>query len=212
MFFLMCNDFFVWQKTNSPPLFSPPPKHATLEVMQYKTNLALSPALRRFLEPELLDYVEDSLTLLHHFAEPDHRRAFHDYAFVVFPMAKAYEGFLKHLFMDLEVMRDEDYRSRYFRVGRSFNPDLPKHLRNEVWVYDDVRDRVGEQIARQLWQMWIDGRNHIFHYFPDNRHCLSYAQAERLIFRFLEAMELALPGKKLESGRTAGLVAANHLT
>ena len=32
---------------------------------------------------------------------PAGRQEFHDYAFVVFPAAKAYEGFLKKLFLDL---------------------------------------------------------------------------------------------------------------
>ncbi|PIQ73668.1 hypothetical protein COV58_01295, partial [Candidatus Roizmanbacteria bacterium CG11_big_fil_rev_8_21_14_0_20_36_8] len=34
---------------------------------------------------------------------------FKDYSFLVFPYAKAYEGFLKQLFLDLEFISHHDY-------------------------------------------------------------------------------------------------------
>lgn len=168
--------------------------------MQYKTTFVLTPALRRFLEPELVDHIQDSLTLLSHMEEPDHRSSYHDYAFIVFPIAKAYEGFLKQYFVKLGVIDQNSYRDRHFRVGRSFNPDLPQRLKDETWLYDDVRAFCGEKTARSLWNMWIDGRNHTFHYFSDDRNCLNYPQAKRLVERFLESMELAMVCQLQRSG------------
>ena len=42
---------------------------------------------------------------------PGGKKEFHDYSFVVFPAAKAYEGFLKKLFLELEIY----YRGRLLR-------------------------------------------------------------------------------------------------
>lgn len=155
-------------------------------------QLILSPALRRFLSVDLLDHVQDSFTLVEHFEEPDHHCSFHDYSFVVFPIAKAYEGFLKQFFVQTGALSPASSHSRHFRIGRSFNPDLPPNLRDEVWIFDDVQALCGTQTARDLWQMWVDGRNHPFHYFADERYCLTYPQAKRLVERFVETMEKAM--------------------
>ncbi len=160
--------------------------------MPYSTSLVLSPVLRFFVSQEILEHIQDSLTLTQHFAEPDHRSSFHDYAFMVFPMAKAYEGFLKHYFVHLGILNDSHFRSRHFRIGRSFNPDLTKNLRDEVWLFDDVANHCGNELAREMWNMWVEGRNHTFHYFPDERHCLSYGQAKKLVYRFVDIMEQAI--------------------
>jgi hypothetical protein len=160
--------------------------------MQHQLSLRLTPRLLNFLTPDLLAYIKDSLLLLDHFEEPDHRHVYHDYAFLVFPIAKAYEGFLKLYFQRLGVLNQAHSESRLFRIGRSFNPDLPPHLRDEVWIYDDVSRESGKEIARGLWEIWVEGRNHLFHYFPQHRRTVDYEQARKLIDRFVEAMEIAL--------------------
>ena len=54
----------------------------------------------------------------------------HDYAFVVFSLAKAYEGFLKRVFLDMKMIDRRQYFGEYFRIGRALNPSLPKRLRS----------------------------------------------------------------------------------
>src|SRR4030043_1223043 len=56
---------------------------------------------------------------------------FHDYAFVVFPAAKAYEGFLKKLFLDLGFISEEDYFGKRFRIGKALNPALEERYWDE---------------------------------------------------------------------------------
>jgi len=162
--------------------------------MSFSTSpsLVLSPALQHFVSEEILEHIQDSLTLVDRFAEPDHHSSFHDYAFIVFPMAKAYEGFLKNYFLRLGILNETHFNSRHFRIGRSFNPDLTKRLRDESWLFDDVSKHCGIPLARAMWEMWVEGRNHTFHYFPDEKHCLNYSQAKSLVHRFVGVMEQAI--------------------
>lgn len=154
----------------------------------------LTPELFTFLLPEQRDDIQDSLRLLDHFSHPDKHglQDPNDYAFIVFPTARAYEGFLKLFFKHLGVLGSEHYRSKHFRVGRSFNPDIKMHLRDEVWIYDDVSHATSEEIARRLWQMWLSGRNHLFHYFPDDRYQVNYGEAKSLVEDLIQVMEDAL--------------------
>jgi hypothetical protein len=154
----------------------------------------LSPELFSFLLPDQRDDILDSFRLLDHFSTPDKNgmQDPQDFAFIVFPTARAFEGFLKYFFMHIGVLGDEHYRSKHFRVGRSFNPDIKMHLRDEVWIYDDVARATSDEIARELWQMWLSGRNHLFHYFPDDRYQVSYAQAKDLVEGLIKAMDDAV--------------------
>lgn len=68
---------------------------------------------------------------------------FHDYSFVVFPMAKAYEGFLKKYFFEVGLITKGAYRSDHFRIGKSLNPDLPLRYRRRDWVVDRLDEVCG---------------------------------------------------------------------
>src|SRR3989344_7040920 len=60
---------------------------------------------------------------------------FNDYSFIVFPAAKAYEGFLKKLLFDLGFITSAQYSGEHFRIGKSLNPNLPVRYRKSDWVY-----------------------------------------------------------------------------
>lgn len=157
------------------------------------STLSLSPELDAFLEPEQKRLIQDSLQLLAYFETcEDVPEEVHDFAFLVFPIAKAYEGFLKTYFHRHGLISQDVYRGRHFRVGRSFNPDLPNRLRDEHWLYDDVARNCGNDLAHLMWQVWIDARNHLFHYFPDQRYMLTPAQAQEIVKRVLDAMHRAV--------------------
>lgn len=112
-----------------------------------------------------------------------------DFSFIVFPMAKAYEGFLKKVFYDLQLINKETYEGRRFRIGRALNPDVNGYQRDEYWLYDDVERRFGKQLARQLWDTWLDCRNRIFHYFPDCDQFLKFNEATEKIKLMEETMQ-----------------------
>lgn len=112
-----------------------------------------------------------------------------DFSFMVFPMAKAYEGFLKKVFYDLQLINKETYEGRRFRIGRALNPDVRTHQRDDDWLYDNVESRFGKQLARQLWDTWLSCRNRVFHYFSDCEQFLSFNEACARIEMMKQAIE-----------------------
>ncbi|HYD34957.1 MAG TPA: hypothetical protein VD999_02725 [Vitreimonas sp.] len=114
-----------------------------------------------------------------------------DYSFVVFPIAKAYEGFLKNLFFQMGLIDISTYHSRKFRIGRALNPDLHARHRDEQWLYDDIVRSCGAGLARSLWAAWLECRNHIFHYFPNELHGLSLEAVEKRLSMLNDAMQHA---------------------
>lgn len=121
-----------------------------------------------------------------------------DYSYLVFPFAKAYEGFLKKLFFDLGFIPQQVYESDHFRIGKTLNPHLDKFLRHES-VYDKIIQKCGnKQLADGMWNVWKRGRNLVFHYFPHNFRALSLSEAENIISEILAVMERAVIECKLE--------------
>jgi len=110
-----------------------------------------------------------------------------DFSFLVAPIAKAYEGFLKDFFLKIGIINDNDYESNRFRVGKNLNPSLRyKHFS----VYQRLSEyhEKGEELAETLWDAWKFGRNEIFHYFPNNYKNLSKNEAEDRIGLVLRAI------------------------
>ncbi len=113
-----------------------------------------------------------------------------DYSYLVFPFAKAYEGFLKYFFLDLGLINDAEFYGDDIRIGKILNPYFMKH---PFSVYAKLKKKHdGEEIPRQLWEIWIKGRNQIFHYFPHNFRKLSREEAANIIEEFVKAMELGV--------------------
>jgi hypothetical protein len=122
---------------------------------------------------------------------PGGRREFHDYSFVVFPAAKAYEGFLKKLFLDLKLITEEDYYGKHFRIGKALNPSLPKELRREG-VYDKIVQHCqGEKLANKLWEAWRLSRNLTFHWFPNEKNAITLAEAGERIEMIINVIDEA---------------------
>lgn len=143
-----------------------------------------------WLEPTAQQLVINSRDLV--LREERMHSALTDYSFCVFPMAKAYEGFLKQFFLDLHVIDSSMHLDKHFRIGRSFNPDLPSRYKDQYWFYDDVVNQCSDASARKLWDTWIVCRNHVFHYFPGKSSELTLAQAKKLVIQVGEAMSIAL--------------------
>lgn len=114
---------------------------------------------------------------------------FHDYSFVVFSAAKAYEGFLKQVFLDLGFITREDFYGKHFRVGKALNPSLDKKFRHES-VYDKIVQFChGPELADSMWETWRSSRNLLFHWFPEERNVISYEEAGQSIDLILSTMD-----------------------
>lgn len=149
------------------------------------------------MEEPMRDLVKESYVMLER--EGKSGDQLHDYSFVVFPMAKAYEGFLKKLFFDLGLINKKQYLGDRFRVGKSLNPNLPKRYQWD-WVYNALISRCkGEQIPQNLWAVWRKARNRIFHYFPGHHEFITLEVAGQLIAEMAATMEHALLGCEVQA-------------
>lgn len=119
-----------------------------------------------------------------------------DYSFIVFPIAKAYEGFVKKFALEMGLLSREGYESKRFRVGRSLNPAVAEADRDEWWIYGSLKRSCGEvegqSVADLMWQAWHSGRNRLFHYFPDSKEMIGIVDASSRIDHFIEAMRAAV--------------------
>lgn len=122
-----------------------------------------------------------------------------DYSFMVFPFAKAYEGFLKKFLLDMQLIKIEDYYSDDIRIGRILNP---RFLKEESNVFSRICDHTpeGNQISYTLWEAWKEGRNQVFHYFPHNFRKLEFDDALSIVKSILRAMDLALTHCRVSIG------------
>jgi hypothetical protein len=133
--------------------------------------------------------VDESLDLYLQFRSKGQDQA-KDYGFVVFPAAKAYEGFLKEYFFQMGLISEGMLRSDHFRLGKALNPDLPLRYRDEDWLYDDLIKACGEEVAEGLWRAWKEGRNQVFHYDYNAEDGLTLTQAEEKLQSLFTAMQM----------------------
>lgn len=113
---------------------------------------------------------------------------FKDYSFLIFPYAKAYEGYLKQLFYDIKFMNHLDYISDHFRLGKMMSPHLVDHLGDRS-LYRQIKDHATKELADQVWDTWKLGRNQIFHYFPHNVRGVTFEEAQQIINTILLTMK-----------------------
>jgi hypothetical protein len=158
----------------------------------------------RYVEPDLQELLVASEFLTNVVKSwggdmPSGSKVFHDYSFMVFPAAKAYEGFLKKVFFDMGFITPEDYHGKHFRIGKALNPFLEKHLRDRESVYDKITEHCGgKELADNLWESWTNGRNIVFHWFPDEKKAVTFNEAEGKIKMIIDSMDKAFEGCKIK--------------
>lgn len=125
------------------------------------------------------------------------RSLIHDYSFIVFPMAKAYEGFLKKWLFTNKLIDKNDYLSDHFRLGKALNPSLDRKFRDNDYVYDKIVANCSDpHLADRLWDAWKECRNLIFHYFPDREHLVATTEeAQSRLNQLTSVMAAALQTK-----------------
>lgn len=128
----------------------------------------------------------------------DHAYHFKDYSFLVFPFAKAYEGYLKQLFRDIKFISHLDYISDHFRLGKMMSPNLVNKLGDRS-LYIQISNKVDKELADKIWLAWKTGRNSIFHYFPHNLKAISFLESQEIIEIILKTMEEAYTKLKIKN-------------
>ncbi|HET7099449.1 MAG TPA: hypothetical protein VFI61_04435 [Patescibacteria group bacterium] len=132
---------------------------------------------------------------------PGGKMKFHDYSFVVFPAAKAYEGFLKKLFVELGFITEEDYFGKHFRIGKALNPSLDKNLMREGVYNKIVKHCGGQDLADYLWDTWKLSRNLIFHWFPNEKNTITLTEAGDRIEMIIKAIDRSFKECKIDTRR-----------
>lgn len=150
-----------------------------------------------YLEEDLQELLRTSFLLSEESEEWSQK--FHDYSFVVFPASKAYEGFLKKLFLDLGFITERDYFGKRFRIGKALNPSLEGRHRRRDSVYDRiVKFCGGRKLANELWDTWRTCRNRLFHWFPKERGVITHAEAVQKVQKVVNAMDAAFQECKVD--------------
>src|SRR3989344_309003 len=104
-----------------------------------------------YIHTDLKELLKQAVILLEQVERWDEK--FRDYSFIVFPAAKAYEGFLKTLFLDLEFITEDDYYGKRFRIGKALNPALEPEIREKESVYDKLANFCkGNELPDKLWE------------------------------------------------------------
>lgn len=152
--------------------------------------------LHTYLPEDQMDLIHQGIHLLEHVDE-DRSIKFEDYSFIVFPFAKAYEGFLKQVFLDAGFISRKEYLDKYFRIGRVMSPNLRRRLGKHS-VYEKICQRSGCELSDLIWKTWKRGRNQVFHYFPENLRSLSLQEAEDIAIGIVHTMEQVVTEVKME--------------
>lgn len=139
-----------------------------------------------YLSPEMKDMIADAQVLAEEAKTSS--RILTDYSYLVFPVSKAYEGFLKKLFLDLGIIVKEQAESDHFRIGKALNPFIEPFLKAESY-YEKICDKLGTDLTMELWNQWKKGRNLLFHYFPNHLQCVRLSEAEEINKGIIAVME-----------------------
>ncbi len=127
---------------------------------------------------------------------------FPDYSFVVFPAAKAYEGFLKLLFLERGFIDENDYYGKRFRVGKALNPSLDRNIRAKESVYDKIVQFCGgRELADKMWRTWKVCRNSLFHWFPNEKNAINFDQSKERVNLIIKTIDASFTGCKIEPAK-----------
>ena len=146
-------------------------------------------ALWDYLEENLQGLIADGEKLVD-LARPE-IGAVSDYSYLVFPFSKAYEGFLKKLFLNTDVINEKSFYGDEIRVGRILSPRYRKEHAKQ-FSHMCLKETSKVDLADRLWDTWHKGRNRVFHYFPHNFRRLNYQEALEIILELASRMEEAL--------------------
>lgn len=141
-----------------------------------------------YVEEDIRELLQESQILLK--VVPQWGEKFHDYSFVVFPAAKAYEGFLKKFFLDMKFITEEDYFGKHFRIGKALNPAIRRDFPGTESIYDKVAQHCGgKDLANTLWETWRECRNLVFHWFPNEKNAITMEMAQSRFEMIINAID-----------------------
>jgi hypothetical protein len=152
--------------------------------MTFTRNLNHFEQAKDYLHPDQDNLIDDVTIILERLGEGD---GISDYSFLVAPIAKAYEGYLKDFFLKVGLIDKTALMSDRFRVGKALNPSL-RYKRFSIFQKLARLDDRGEELAEILWDAWKEGRNETLHFFHNNLKKLTRDEAMARINLMLVAI------------------------
>lgn len=150
-----------------------------------------------YLEEDLQELLRTSVLLTK--KVPKWKEEFHDYSFVVFSASKAYEGFLKKLFLDMGFITKEDFAGKRFRIGKALNPSLNRKRYKNESVYDRITEYCGgRDLADTLWDVWKNCRNLLFHWFPNEKRAITFEESVSKVDQIIDGIDAAFRECKIK--------------
>jgi len=147
-------------------------------------NEALVERAKRYTDREQ-DYLLDDVVIIFHKLNVNDQII--DYSFLVSPIVKSYEGFLKDFFLHIGLIDDIQHQGDRFRVGKTLNPSL-RYKRFSIFQRLAELDGKGEELAEILWDAWKKARNETLHFFAGNNKKLTLTEAVEKIHQVLTAI------------------------
>ena len=149
--------------------------------------------------------LQDSILMNTIFAAQDvYSRALNDFSIIVFPSAKAMEGYIKKLLLFLKLITEEDLKSNpYKSIGRILDGDDIKNR-----LLDKKRDK---SIPKLLSAQWDLCRNQIMHFDTGRPDFIKKEDASTKIENIYEVMKKSFrafidnPDKLISQKKTKGL-------
>ena len=56
-------------------------------------------------------------------------------------------------------------------------------------LYIKIQNQYSQELADKIWNVWKNGRNQIFHYFPHNTKAINFSEARGICMDILRTME-----------------------
>jgi len=154
------------------------------EILNSSWFLSMDERYKRLVKTAVLLYEREHKLQLENFDDE-----LEDYSFIIFPMSKAYEGFLKQSFLDLGWIDRKTFEGKRFRIGKALNPDLYMKHRDKYWLFDEIEQACGSSVARQLWDAWLQCRNRVFHFYANSSNVFSLDKAYERLLQLSDAMQ-----------------------
>jgi hypothetical protein len=145
-----------------------------------------SKEFEEFAGKDLIELYSDAKKMLSFFKNSANK--FSDYSFIVFPLAKVYEGILKKILVEANLITEAQLQQDPdFSISGYFNPT------GNSKIFDSLKDKTRDKaVPYVIFATYQECRNQILHYDPyrDNR-IKNIDTARFYIERILDAIDKA---------------------
>jgi type I restriction-modification system DNA methylase subunit len=56
-------------------------------------------------------------------------------------------------------------------------------------LYLKIKNQYSQELADKIWNIWKNGRNQIFHYFPHNTKAINFSESRGICLNIIRTME-----------------------